>query len=134
MKRNRIAQAEGVDWKKEFRRYVTKYRSIDHTTTGKSPAELLFNKNMRGKLPELRVDCRVDLETRDINTEVRAKIKAYADKAANAKPSDITVGDRVLVRQRRKDKFSTPFNPTPYRVVIKTANCVTVEAKCDECL
>jgi len=88
MKRIRIAQAEGVDWKKELRRYVTKYRSIDHTTTGKSPAELLFNRKMRGKLPELHADCRLDLETRDRDTEVKAKTKAYADKAANAKPSD----------------------------------------------
>ena len=56
MKTIRIAQAEGVDWKKELTRYVTKYRSIDHTSTGKSPAELLFNRRMRGKLPELHND------------------------------------------------------------------------------
>ena len=128
MKRIRIAQAEGLDWKKELRRYVTKYRSIDHTTTGKSPAELLFNRKMRGKLPELHADCRLDLETRDRDAEVKAKTKAYADKAVNAKPSDITVGDQVLVKQERKDKFSTPFNPTPYRVVNKTGNSVIVEA------
>ena len=83
---------------------------------------------MRGKLPELHVDCRLDLETRDRDAEVKAKTKAYADKAANAKSSDITVGDQVLVRQERKDKFSTPFNPTPYRVVSKTGNSVVVEA------
>ena len=53
---------------------------------------------------------------------------AHADKPANAKPSDITVGDHVLVRQERTDKFSTPFNPTPYRVVSKTGNSVIVEA------
>ena len=41
MKRICIAQAEGVIWKKELRRYVTEYRSIYHTTTGRSPAELL---------------------------------------------------------------------------------------------
>ena len=128
MKRIRIAQAEGVDWKKELRRYVMKYRSIDHTTTGRSPAELLFNRKMRGKLPELHADCHLDLETRDRDAEVKAKTKAYADKAANAKPSDIVVGDQVLVRQERKDKFSTPFNPTPYRVVSKTGNSVIVEA------
>ena len=124
----RITQAEGVEWKKELRRYVTKYRSIDHTTTGKSPAELLFNRKMRGKLPELHVDCRLDLETRDRDAEVKGKTKAYADKAANAKSSDITVGDQVLVRQERKDKFSTPFNTTPYRVVSKTGSSVIVEA------
>ena len=38
MKRIRIAQAEGLDWQKELRRYVTIYRSIDHSTTGRSPA------------------------------------------------------------------------------------------------
>ena len=109
MKRIRIAQAEGVNWKKELRRYVTKYRRIDHTTTDKSPAELLFNRKMRGKLPELHADCRLDLETRERDAEVKAKTKTYADKAANAKPSDISVGDQVLVRQERKDKFSTPL-------------------------
>ena len=81
---------------------------------------------MRGKLPELHADCRLHLETRDRDAE--EKTKAYADKAANAKPSDITVGDQVLMRQERKDKFSTPFNPKPYRVVSKTGNSVIVEA------
>jgi len=46
MNRIRIAQAEGLDWKKELRKYVTVYRSIEHTTTGKSPAELLFNRKI----------------------------------------------------------------------------------------
>ena len=80
MKRICISQAEGVDWKKELRRYVTKYRSIDHTTTGKSRAELLFNRKMRGKLPQLHADCRLD---RDRDAEVKAKTKAYADKATS---------------------------------------------------
>ena len=85
---------------------------------------------MRRKLPELRADCRVDQETRDADAEVimKAKTKAYADKAANAKPADITVSDQVLVKKERKGKFSTPFNPTPYRVVSKTGNGVIVEA------
>ena len=71
IKRIRIAQAEGVDWKKELRRYVTRYRSIDHTTTGKSPAESLFNRKMRGKLPELHADCHLDLETWDRDAELK---------------------------------------------------------------
>jgi len=127
MKRIRIAQAEGLDWTKELRRYVTKYRCIDHATTGKSPAELLFNRKMRGKLPELHADYRSDLETRDRDAEVKAKTKAYADRSMNAKPSEIQVGDQVLVRQEKKDKLSTPFNPVPFQVVSKTGNSVVVE-------
>ena len=88
---------------------MTKYRSIDHTTIGQSPAELLFNSKMRGKVPELHADSRLNLETRDRDAELKAKTKAYAEKTANAKPSAVTVGDQALLRQERKNKFSTPF-------------------------
>ena len=50
----RIAQAEGKDWKDEVRKYLVAYRSTPYTTTGVSPAELLFGRKMRTKLPELR--------------------------------------------------------------------------------
>ena len=90
MKRIHIAQAERVNWKKELRRYVTKYRSIDHTTIRKSPA-----------------DCHLNLQTWDRDAEVKAKTKAYADKAVNAKPSDITVGDQVLVRREKRQVLDT---------------------------
>ena len=53
LKRIQIAQAELRDWRKETRKYLTSYRSIEHPTTGKSPAELLFARKMRGKLPEM---------------------------------------------------------------------------------
>ena len=69
---------------------------------------------MRGKLPELHVDCRLDLETRDRDAEVKGKTKAYADKAANAKSSDITVGDQVLVRREKRQILNTiQYNAIP---------------------
>ena len=43
VKRVRIAQAAGLNWKKELRTYVAKYRGRPHSTTGKSPAELNYN-------------------------------------------------------------------------------------------
>ena len=58
MRRICIAQAERLDWKKELRRYVTKYCGMDHATAGKSPTELLFNWKIKGKLPELHADYR----------------------------------------------------------------------------
>ena len=54
LKSMKIAQAEGKEWKKEVRKYLVAYRSTPHTTTGVSPAELLFGRKMRTKLPELR--------------------------------------------------------------------------------
>ena len=51
LKRMKIAQAEGKEWKNEVCKYLVTYRSI---TTDVSPAELLFGRKMRTKLPELR--------------------------------------------------------------------------------
>ncbi len=52
LKRIRIAQAEGLNWRKELLKYVAIYRAIDHNMTGKSHVELHFNRKIRGKLPD----------------------------------------------------------------------------------
>ncbi len=122
MKRIRIAQSEGLDWQKELREYVTVYRGIVHNTTGKSPAELLFKRKLRGKLPELTsVD--TDLEVYDYDAEKKGKYKLYADEHRKAEYSSVAVGDRVLIRQ-----FTTPFNATPHIVIRKSCNKITVES------
>lgn len=127
MKRIRIAQSDGLDWKKELRRYVTVYRGITHSTTGKSPAELLFNRKIRGKLPEL-IESHTDQEVCDRDTEKKAKSKMYADSSRGAQHSEVSVGDTVLVRQDKTDKLTTTFNATPHRIISKTGNKVVVES------
>ena len=127
MKRIRIAQSEGLDWKRELRRYVTIYRSIDHSTTGKSPSELLFKRKLRGKLPDITTSQR-DMETRDVDAERKGKSKIYADNKNRAKHSDVTVGDQVLLKQDKVDKFSTTFNKTPHKVIKKNGNNVVVKS------
>ncbi|KAJ8411636.1 hypothetical protein AAFF_G00164440 [Aldrovandia affinis] len=127
MKRIRIAHSEGLDWKRELRKYVTVYRRIDHATTGKSPAELLFNRKMRGKLPDV-TEPRTDTEVRDRDSERKGKSKLYTDERRRAQHSDVEVGDTVLVRQDKVDKFTTTFNATPHKVVSKTGSHVIMES------
>ena len=127
LKRMKIAQAEGKEWKKEIRKYLVAYRSTPHTTTGVSPAELLFGRKMRTKLPELKEES-TESEMRDRDGEMKAKAKRYANKKRNAQESDLAPGDQVLVRQERKNKLSTPFAPEPYDVVTKTGNSVVFES------
>lgn len=127
MKRIRIAQSEGLDWKKELRKYVTIYRSVDHSTTGKSPAELLFKRKIRGKLPDITTPQR-DLEVRDTDAERKGKSKLYTDNKNRAKYSDVSVGDQVLLKQDKKDKFTTTFDKTPHKVISKHGNNVVVQS------
>ena len=51
-KRLQIAHIEMKDWKKELNVYFAAYRSLTHSMTGVSPAELLFGQKIRTKLPE----------------------------------------------------------------------------------
>jgi transposase InsO family protein len=52
MKRVRIAQAEGRDWRSELDKFLIMYSTV-HTIMGVSPSELLFGRKIRTKLPEL---------------------------------------------------------------------------------
>ena len=48
----RCAQAEGRDWKKNLFRFLLNYRATPHSSTGVTPAELLFKRQIATKLPE----------------------------------------------------------------------------------
>ncbi|CAM4464842.1 unnamed protein product [Leuciscus chuanchicus] len=97
-------------------------RSIQHATTGKSPAELLFQRKIRGKLPDITTP-HSDLEARDKDAEQKGKAKIYTDHRRGAKTSDIEVGDQVLVKQDKTDKFTTTFHSTPHKVVSREDPC-----------
>lgn len=71
LKRMRIAQAKGKQWKEEVRKYLIAYRSTPHTTTGVSPAKLLFGRKIRTKLPEFHED-RSASEVQDRDREMKA--------------------------------------------------------------
>ena len=46
------AQAEGKPWQQKLQKYLLAYRSTPHFTTGVSPAELLYRRKIRTKMPE----------------------------------------------------------------------------------
>ena len=68
LKRLRIAQAEGRNWRAEIDNFLMMYRSTPHSTTGVSPAELLFGRRIRTKLPHLE-EFTVEDEVRDRDSE-----------------------------------------------------------------
>ena len=126
-KRIKIAHEEGKDWKYELLTYIAQYRVTPHTVTGKSPSSLMFNREIRCKLPSLtqRVE---ELEVRDRDSEHKMKSKLYADKKRNAQPCDINVDDSVLVKRDQPRKIQSPYRYDPFSVVDKSGNQLTVES------
>ena len=82
---------------------------------------------MRGKISQFNRSSEKNSEVRqkDALAKQKKKIKMYADKRANAKPSPIREGDTVLLRQEKKNKLSTPFEGIPYTVVQTKGSMVT---------
>ena len=123
----RLANSEGKNWKKHLYLFLLNYRATPHCTTGFSPAELLYNRKVQTKLPQLATKNRSDVghQVQQNDERAKMKIKEYADKKSKAEVSNLQIGDLVLIRQRKQNKLSTKFNSSPFRVVRKKETMVT---------
>jgi len=118
-----IAVSEGKVWKQELQRYLFQYRVTPHSITSVAPCELLFNRKLRGKLPSLSVQKIVNVH--DTAKESEQQKQVYQKR--KAKYSTINVGDRVLVKQEKRNKLSTRFSTTPYTVISRTGTKITAQ-------
>ena len=44
-----------IPWQRELQKYPLAYRSTPHTTTGITPAELLYGRKITTKMPEFEI-------------------------------------------------------------------------------
>ncbi|XP_038106540.1 uncharacterized protein K02A2.6-like [Culex quinquefasciatus] len=53
LKRLKISHALNRDWKQDLREYLVMYYTTPHSTTGKTPTEMLYGRTIRSKIPAL---------------------------------------------------------------------------------
>ena len=114
------AHVEHRKWKQELQRFLLNYRTTPHTTTKVPPAQLLFNRVVKGKLPVLERKSKVvDRHSEAaLHDEARKEsAKTYTDLKRRVKQSEIKIGDTVLCQQQKKKKLTTRFNPVPFTVI-----------------
>ena len=80
---------ENKNWRQELQRFLLNYRSIatPHKTTGVAPCELLFNRQIRGRLPQLQMKKLVNKHRKAKRNIERKKEenKVYYDQKKKAK-------------------------------------------------
>ncbi len=54
-------------------------------------------------------------------------MQEYADKCKHAKNTDLNVGDKVLIKQPKQNKMSTPFKPEPFEITDKERSIITAQ-------
>ncbi len=124
----RTAHAENKRWQNELDLFLLNYRSTPHSTTHTSPAELLFKRPLRNKLPSFSSlqNAGNPVEPHIVRDQKeKEKMKIHADRRNNAKKSELKVGDYVLIQIPKTNKLSMPFNITPYQVIEVKGNMVT---------
>lgn len=125
----RVSAAGNKDWKAELQNFLMHYRATPHSATNVSPFEALTGRKMNVGLPDIPKHLPVPAVTRmGYNDCVsKSKMKAYADKKRHTKPSLLTEGDHVLVKQRKLNKLTPPYHPKPYTVIHKNGSMITAE-------
>jgi len=98
------------------------YRSTPYSVTGVTPAELLFKRKLRTKLPEIEQKENLDEEVKEKDAWEKLKGKDYYDRKNRDKESDLDIGDKVLVRREKKNKLSTEFNPKRFEIMERKGN------------
>ena len=126
LKALKIAQAEKKNLWVEMRKFLTAYRTTPHSTTGVTPTKLLFNREIRSKIPELTTSGFADSQARDKDAEMKQRRTDYADERRGAQENSLATGDQVLMKQRKENKPATSFGETPHKITSKYGNEVTV--------
>lgn len=115
-KTEQIARLQKHDSKTAIANMLMGYRSTPHPATGVSPYKALMNRDVRTKLDKLQPDAtdEVNSSMNEKDDKYKDKLKAYADKGS--KEHKFVVGDYVLLKQVKANKWSTAYEPAFYVV------------------
>ena len=114
----RTAHVERRDWKAAVNDFLMAYRATPHPSTGVSPAQLMYpQRRYKTRLPNVSSAKTSGAAVREFNRRAMQKAKEYADQKRKTVPSSLSIGDSVLVRQQKKNKLSSYYDPRPYRIV-----------------
>lgn len=134
LKRLRISHATYGDWKHDLNYFLQMYYSTPHSTTGKTPSELM-GRQIRTKIPGIEDIWNLPKSTdyRDKDKTMKSKGKEREDAKRRARFGDLEIGDTVLQKnQFISDKLTTTFNPDRFTVIAKNGSNITIRSDDDD--
>jgi hypothetical protein len=105
----RCASVAKLSWKACVNDYLLNYRNTPHSMTGCTPNGLI-------KLPNDSGLYSVNEQRQNVDARNKQKMKAYTDAKRNATPHSFVVGDTVVLKWSRSNKYQTLFDPDCYTI------------------
>ena len=112
---------------------LTAYRSTPHPATGVTPYQAMRGATVRTKLDHTQPKERKSEEDENINhadDQYKAKMKQKRE-GRNTRETQLILGDYVLVKQSKTNKWSTPYEPVFYTVINIQGSQVTARRVTD---
>ena len=121
-------QANG-EVERQNRTFLTAYRSTPQIITGATPLYLMFGREMRSKLPDLRKEAPItNEEVRDRDWSRMLSQREYVGAKRSAVASEVEIGDKELLRNSKTNKRSPNYNPNSCKAVDRKGGEVTVRS------
>lgn len=109
---------------------IKAHNASAHRVTNEVPENVMFGRRIRRSLPLMKsAVVEIDSEemcSRDWSEKMKAKEREDAKR--NARPSQVTVGDHVVLRRESKRKGDTIYEPTELVVVAQKEGDLTLQA------
>ncbi|PFX16885.1 Uncharacterized protein K02A2.6 [Stylophora pistillata] len=128
---SQFAHVEGKNWREELQKFLLAYSSTPQTSTGVTPAFLMFGSELKTKRPELRCGGNLfDDGVRDRDWNHKLVHKEHVDNKRGATESPVATGDLVLLKNMKTSgKLEANFESEQYTVQTKEDSEVTVRSK-----
>lgn len=115
-----IARLKKKSWSQALEEYVTDYNSWPHAATGIAPADLMFGRPIRHKLPNFATEepDEGDEEMRDKDQEIKSRRNDIENRKRRA--VDITefkIGDCVRIQQEKRDKCDINYKGAKFEII-----------------
>ena len=80
-------------------------------------------------MPEapIKEETKVSKKIKENDKRAETIMKENAEKRLKESKENLNIGDVVLSKQNKIDKFSTPFNPKPYEIVDVKGTMITAK-------
>ena len=129
-KRIRCAAVDKSNWKKVLESFIQRYRETPHSATKVTPKALIEKSSSSSLLPMvIKKVVQANLLQQAKWNDERAKrnMKTYADQIKHTKSFCFKIGEPVLHKWERANKYKPLFDPYAYRVTEVKGSRVRVE-------
>ena len=119
---------EGGCWQDELTTFILMRNSTINTTTGKTPGELFFKRQLRNKIPDIAI-FEQDEETQERDFTMKYFGKKQADSDNKAKEANIAIDDEVFSQRMNKNsKLESNYTPETHKVIEKCGTDVVLKS------